>query len=381
MGEETTPSDLGHLRSRIDTLDADLVRLLNERASVSVNIGLAKQKAAKTGKAADDHIHRPSREKQIYDRLETLNHGPLPTPAIQAIFREVMSASISLQRETTIAFLGPRGTYTHQVAFNRFGDSVQYVAQDTIEDVFDAVESGSVTYGVVPFENSRFGSVQATLDRFCTSSGGVQIRAEAYLPVQHSLLVNKGTSQSQIRRVYSHQQGFGQCQSYISQHLRGVERINVSSTAHAADLASREPGSAAICSPACAALYGLDVVATGIEDAKDNTTRFFIIGNTSDSPSADDRTLLSFTVDHRQPGALADALSVLKTHNINLTKIDSRPSGQRPWHFFFFIEMTGHMHNENVASAIDDMKAYCLDMRILGSYPSQRPPAEAGAII
>ncbi|KAJ3005502.1 hypothetical protein HKX48_000643 [Thoreauomyces humboldtii] len=356
--EGKNSSDLGHLRSRIDSLDSDLVRLLNERASISVNIGLAKQKAAKTGAPADEHIHRPSREKQIYDRLETLNHGPLPTAAVQAIFREVMSASISLQRETTIAFLGPRGTYTHEVAFKRFGDSVAYVAQDTIADVFDAVESGSVTYGVVPFENSRFGSVQATLDRFVVAAGSgtgppggegkVQIRAEHYLP------------------------GFGQCQKYINQNLRGVEVVHVSSTAHAADIASRETGAAAICSSACADLYGLDIMDLSIEDAKDNTTRFFILGNASDSPSKDDRTLLSFTVDHRQPGALCDALSVLKLYDINLTKIDSRPSGQRPWHFFFFIEMTGHMENENVRKAIEDMKAYCLDIRVLGSYPSER---------
>ncbi|KAJ3150239.1 hypothetical protein HDU89_003328 [Geranomyces variabilis] len=382
-GHQQAPSDLATLRSRIDSLDESLVALLNERASVSVNIGLAKQKAATVGGLpADDHIHRPSREKQIYDRLETLNHGPLPTPAIQSIFREVMSASISLQRTTTIAFLGPRGTYTHQVAYARFGDSVQYVAQGTIDEVFNAVESRRVTYGVVPFENSKFGSVVQTLDRFCAgaSAPSVQIRAEHYLAVSHALLVNRGTGKSQIKRVYSHPQGFGQCQAYIARNLRGVEQVNVASTARAAEIAAGEEGAAAICRSACAGLFGLEVVDEAIEDAKDNTTRFFIIGDTSDSPSADDRTLVSFTVDHRQAGALCDALAVLKEHGINLTKIDSRPSGQRPWHFFFFIEMTGHMANENVASAIEGLKAHCLDVRVLGSYPSQRPKADNGGL-
>ncbi|TPX64480.1 hypothetical protein SpCBS45565_g05877 [Spizellomyces sp. 'palustris'] len=378
MSEQPPASDLQRLRHRIDGLDADIVRLLNERASVSVNIGLAKSKEAKTGRAADEHIHRPSREIQIYDRLETLNPGPLPTPAIQSIFREIMSASISLQREITIAFLGPRGTYTHQVACERFGDSVQYAAQETIADVFDAVESGAATYGVVPFENSTFGSVQATLDRFAKSVGGVKIRAEHYLGVHHALLVNSGTGRAQVRKVYSHPQGFGQCQAYLSQHLRGVERINVSSTAHAAELAAREPGAAAICSSLCASLYGLDILAHNIEDAKDNTTRFFIIGNASDNPSGNDRTLLFFTVDHRQPGALCDALGVLKKYGINLTKIDSRPSGQRPWHYYFFIELDGHVENDGVRMALEGLKEFCLDIKMLGSYPSQKPAAEDG---
>ena len=181
-----------------------------------------------------------------------------------------MSASISLQRTTTIAYLGPRGTYTHQVAYERFGDSMQYVAQGTIEEVFDAVESGRVTYGVVPFENSRYGSVVQTLDRFCAgaSAPAVQIRAEHYLAVSHSLLVNRGTGKSQIRKVYSHPQGFGQCQSYLAQNLRGVEQVNVSSTARAAELAAAEDGAAAICSSACAGIFGLDVVDHAIEDTK-----------------------------------------------------------------------------------------------------------------
>ncbi|KAI8823106.1 Prephenate dehydratase-domain-containing protein [Fimicolochytrium jonesii] len=372
---QDTPGELPRLRARVDTLDAELVRLLNERASISVGIGLAKRKdAEKTGGVADEHIHRPSREMQIYERLETLNSGPLPTSAIQSIFREVMSASISLQKETTIAFLGPRGTYSHQAAFERFGDSCQYVEQETIKDVFDAVAGGSVTYGVVPFENSRFGSVQPTLDVFCALPGGkVQIRAEHYLAVHHVLLRNKDTTRGQIRKIYSHAQGFGQCQTFLNQHMRGVERVNVSSTAKAAELASREHGAAAICSLGCASIYGLDVEEKNIEDAADNTTRFFILGNASDMPSGNDRTLVFFTVDHRQPGALCDALNTLKTRNINLTKIDSRPSGQRPWHYFFFLELTGHMADEQVKAALADMNAFCLDITMLGSYPAQQP--------
>ncbi|KAI9098299.1 Prephenate dehydratase-domain-containing protein [Phlyctochytrium arcticum] len=371
MSDQAAQS-LAHIRQKIDTLDADLVRLLNERAQLSVNVGLAKQKAAKVDGPQNEHIHRPGRELQIYERLETLNYGPLPTTSVQAIFREIMSASISLQKKTTIAFLGPRGTYSHQVAFARFGDSIQYVEQETIADVFDSVATGVTNYGVVPFENSRFGSVQETLDAF-VSVKGAMIRAEHYLPVRHALLGHAGSSKDQIRKIYSHSQGFGQCQKFLATNYRGVERINVSSTAQAAELASREPSSAAICSQMCAAMYGLVVHEESVEDAKDNTTRFLIIGDASDAPTGKDHTLLYFTVDHRQPGALCDVLNVIKSFHINLTRIDSRPSGQRPWHYNFFIELDGHHQDPNVGAALEQMKQFCLDIRVLGSYPSQKP--------
>ncbi|KAJ3035411.1 hypothetical protein HDV00_004009 [Rhizophlyctis rosea] len=205
---DLTTLDLASLRSRIDAIDAELVRLLNERANVSINIGLAKKKAAQNAGVnwEKEHIHIPSREKQVYERIEKINHGPLTTSSLQSIFREIMSASIALQRGVIIAFLGPRGTYSYEVAYKRFGDSVQYAELATIEDVFDAVESGAATYGVVPFENSTHGSVVQTLDRFIASKGLSSIRAESFLDIHHSLLGAPGTTKDQIKKVLSHVQ-------------------------------------------------------------------------------------------------------------------------------------------------------------------------------
>lgn len=248
--------------------------------------------------------------------------------AIQAIFREIMSASISLQKDVSIAYLGPPGTFSHQAAFLRFGDSVSYSQQATIRDVFQAVSSGTVTYGIVPFENSTHGSVSQSLDGFMQFNT-VRIRAESYLPVRHCLLSN--SPMQSIKRVYSHPEAFGQCSHFINDHLAGIELVNVASTAHAAEIASKEPNTAAICSIACRDIYNLKVIEENIEDMTNNTTRFFVIGNKSEASTGHDRTLISFTLDHRQPGALCDALNAIKQQNINLTKIDSRPVKTRAW--------------------------------------------------
>ncbi|KAJ3408847.1 hypothetical protein HDV05_004738 [Chytridiales sp. JEL 0842] len=368
-------ADLPSLRTRIDSLDSQLVNLLNERAQVSINIGLAKRKAKEIESGGVDdsqnaHVHIPAREIAVYERLKGLNHGPLTNEAVEAIYREIMSASISLQKEIVIAYLGPRGSYTQTAAYQRFGDSVAYSDQHSIQDVIDAVENKTVTYGVVPFENSTFGSVTQTLDAFINSNG-VMIRAEHYMAVHHCLL--SVSTLSAVKKVYSHPQALGQVSKWLQKHLPGIEKVSVASTSLAAEMAAKEPGTAAISNIKCAEIYHLKVLASNIEDQKENTTRFFVIGDSVEASTGNDKSLMYFTVDHRQPGALCDALIVLKRNNINLTKIDSRPSGQSPWHYFFLVEMTGHMHDKNVQEALKDMQQFCLHIRVLGSYPDQRP--------
>ncbi|KAJ3119919.1 hypothetical protein HK100_000106 [Physocladia obscura] len=385
--------DLPVLRSRIDALDSQLVDLLNERAQVSINIGLAKRKtpdaennnelnngnnAITNSNTNSEHVHQPAREIKVYERVKRLNHGPLADGAIEAIYREIMSASISLQRQITVAFLGPRGSYTAQVAQLRFGDSVAYSDLPQIPDVIQAVSSKTVTYGVVPIENSTMGNVDATLDSLVkatrneTNGGTVRIRAEHYLPIHHCLL-SKCSEKSQIKKVYSHAQSIGQTSQWYETNLKGIERIAVSSNSAAAVLASKEVGAAAICGEQCAEMYELHVIERNIEDKKNNTTRFFILGDKCEPPSGNDKTTAYFTVDHRKPGALVDALNVLKIHQINLTKMDSRPSGGVAWNYFFFVEFTGHYADENVSNALKEMEAYCLLITVLGSYPDQGP--------
>ncbi|KAI9209257.1 Prephenate dehydratase-domain-containing protein [Polychytrium aggregatum] len=369
---EPPAQDLTGLRLKIDAVDQSLVNLLNERANISIGIGMAKRAEMKRKGLSEDeqktHVHIPAREVEVYQKIKSLNHGPLSDDAVHAIYREIMSASISLQKDVTIAFLGPKGTFTHQVAYERFGDSVGYSEQTTIADVFAAVDSGAATYGVVPFENSTFGSVTQTLDSFIINN--VQVRAEDYLSIHHCLLGN--TPLEHVKRIYSHPEAFGQCQRWLKENAPHAERITVASTGLAAEMAAKEKNAAAICSRVCSELYGVDIIEKNIEDLKNNTTRFFIIGDKSESPTKDDRTLMYFTVDHRQPGALCDALNVIKNKNINLTKIDSRPSRQRLWHYIFFIEMEGHVDNTNVREAVSELKNFCLDVKILGSYPNHR---------
>ncbi|KAG0174100.1 hypothetical protein DFQ28_009727 [Apophysomyces sp. BC1034] len=365
-------SDLPSLRKKIDSLDTTLVNILNERARVSLDIGAAKRHA-EAGKESqtneETHVYMPGREKEIYAKLGRLNSGPLKDDSLHAIFREIMSASIALQKNVSIAYLGPPGTFSHQAAYQRLGDSVAYVPQEQISDVFEAVEKGRTTYGIVPFENSTFGTVVETLD--CSIKTSVRVRAEAYLTVHQCLLSN--TTLDKITKVYSHAQGLGQTQSWLSRHIPDAKRISVKSTAEAARQAALETGAAAVCSEICANLYGLEVVARDIEDGASNTTRFLIIGTSSDNATADDHTLIRFTVDHRQPGALCDGLKVFKDYDLNLFKIDSRPSGQRPWHYVFFVECSGHAQKEAVQMAVRDLNKFCLDVVVLGSFPNQRP--------
>ncbi|KAJ1553120.1 hypothetical protein HK096_009141, partial [Nowakowskiella sp. JEL0078] len=325
------------LRTKIDSIDSRIVSLLNERALVSVNLKDPKKLNELPNSASqmdiDSHPHVPARELAIYDNLKKLNaNGPLPQEALQSIYREIMSASISLQHKVSVAYLGPTGTYCHQAAIERFGDNLVFIPQTTIADIFTATEEGTTTYGVIPFENSTFGSVVQTLDRFIQAPlknigvgashvvrAKVQVRADHFLTIHHCLLSNAADISS-IKRVYSHPEALGQCQRWLDSNLRHAERSTVSSTSRAAELASSETDSAAICSIVCSDLYGIKIVAKNIEDLKTNTTRFFILGATSDSRLPDSsqeslpyRTLLFFTVDHRQPGALCDALAILKS--------------------------------------------------------------------
>ncbi|KAI8984385.1 Prephenate dehydratase-domain-containing protein [Mycotypha africana] len=361
-------ADLNALRKKIDSLDSTLVNILNERARVSLDIGAAKKRESPDVVIDDVQVYRPGREKEIYEKLSRINAGPLNDDSLHAIFREIMSASIALQKDVSIAYLGPPGTFSQQAAYKRLGDSVAYIPQKQIDDVFESVEKGQSTYGIVPFENSSFGSVVETLDRFIHTTA--QVRAETYLTIHQCLLSN--SKLEDITKVYSHSQGIGQTQKWLSTHLPAARRISVQSTAEAAKKAALETGAAAICSEICADIYGLEVVAKNIEDVAANTTRFLIIGTASDSPTKDDHTLISFTVDHRQPGALCDGLKVFKDYGLNLFKIDSRPNGQRLWHYVFFVECSGHYEDEEIKQALKKLEEYCLDIVVLGSFPNQR---------
>ena len=284
---------LEELRTRIDDVDQRLVHLLNERACLSIEIGESKR--GKHGDPSRD-VYRPSRERVVFQRISELNGGPLPDSAVTAIYREIMSASLSLQCDVSIGFLGPAGTFSHQASLDRFGASVHYSPFESIAAVFAAVERGCVTYGVVPFENSTCGVIAATCNALSSFSG--HVRAETYLSVRHALLSNAPADA--IKRIYSHGEAFGQCANFLARRFPDAELVSVASTAVAASRASVEDGAAAIASPMCAQMYTIGVVEDDVSDKAVNSTRFLVLGKECDARTGRDRSLAEVCVDARR---------------------------------------------------------------------------------
>lgn len=358
-GDKTsrTETKMDDWRKRIDALDQELVRLLNERAQAVVKIGQLKREKG-------DGAYSPAREKEVFQRIKGLSKGPFPADGLTAVYREIMSASIALERETRIAYLGPEATFTHLAARGRFGGSVVYQPHETVADIFRAVQNEQANYGVVPIENSTEGAVTHTMDQLVDTQ--LKICAEIYLPVKHHLLAN--CARKEIQQIYSHPQVFGQCRLWLSENMRQVELLPVSSTARAAAKAAQEPHSAAIASALAVDLYGIDIVEQNIQDRSDNITRFLVVGKQSSPPTGDDKTSIFFAIKHKV-GALYEALGVLRKFGINMTRIESRPSRQKAWEYYFFVDFEGHVEDQHVKDAIAGFSEHCLLMHVLGSYP------------
>ena len=349
---------LKRLRSQVDSIDGQILKLLNKRAAVILKIGKAK---GKSGQPA----YVPDRERKVYDNIISKNKGPMPKEALKAIFREIMSGSLRLERPLKIAYLGPELTFTHLASMEKFGSSVGYIDCGTITDVFSEVEKSRADYGVVPIENSIEGAVNHTLDMFADSN--LKICSEVYLEVSHSLLsIEK--SKTSIRRVYSKREVFGQCRLWLEANLPRVELKEVSSTARAAEIAAREKGSACIASECAAGKYGLRALYNSIEDSEHNVTRFLVIGKNEARPTGKDKMSLMFSVKDRA-GALHDMLVPFKRYGINLTKIESRPSRIRAWEYYFFVDLEGHYSQAKVQKALSELKRSASFVKILGSYP------------
>ncbi|KAJ1983128.1 prephenate dehydratase [Dimargaris cristalligena] len=277
----------------------------------------------------------------------------------------------------TVAFLGPPGSFTHQAALNYFANpsAHELVAETTIEAVVTAVEQGTTTFGVVPFENSSAGSVQPTLDRLLLSArtfpGRIHIIDQYYLPIHQCLLARDDLlTLADVTQVYSHPMGFSQCSQWLLQHLPHAERVEVTSTSKAAELAALNPGTVAIGSQATTQLYKVRVWLPNIEDQSDNVTRFFVLHQSPGRPTAEDRTYLYFTLDHSKPGSLCQALDAFRVGHLNLSKIDTRPSHLQPWHFYFMVECDGHYSQARVKAVVAALQSVCEKVGVLGSYSS-----------
>lgn len=354
-------ADIGELRKKIDALDDSILELLNQRARFVKEVGKVKAH----GKS---EFYVPNREKEIYDRLTNNNKGPFSNEAIKAIFREIISASLALEHPLKIAFLGPQATYTHLASIKQFGHSAELVPVKSISDVFEEVERGEANYGVVPIENSTEGIVTHTLDMFVDSN--LQIVAEVMLEISHFLLSKNGRIE-EIKKVYSHPQPIAQCRNWLAKNLPNVPVIETASTAVAAQMVANEPDAAAIASEFAASIYDLKVVRKRIEDNVNNFTRFLVIGKKSPEKSGSDKTSLMFAVKD-ESGALYRMLEPFSKHNINLTKVESRPMKTRAWEYIFFLDMEGHISEPNLKEAVDELSKICLFLKVLGSYPRSK---------
>jgi chorismate mutase / prephenate dehydratase len=344
-------------RKAIDKLDGQIVKLLNERTRHILAIGEIKLKAGQ-------EIYAPHREQAVLKRVCRLNAGPIRNESLQAIYREIMSSALSLEKSLKVAYLGPEATFTHQAAIRRFGSSLRYSPQKTINDVFTEITRNRADYGVVPVENSTEGVVTHTLDMFVDSD--VKIVAQIVLPVQHCLLSN--WRRSQIQKLFAHPQALGQCRVWLQNNLPRVEIIETSSNARSAELAARERRSAAVAGILAAEKYQMDVLEYDIQDNAYNATRFIVLGRQSTPPTGHDRTSILISVADKV-GALHSTLAAFRRFRVNMTKIESRPSKRKAWEYLFFIDVEGHAEDRKVASALQELAAHCNLVKVLGSYP------------
>lgn len=352
--------ELDPLRKKIDQIDAEVIRLLNERVRHAAEIGRIKRERGAP-------IFVASREEQVFERLCSLNQGPLDSEAIRAIYREVISAAIALEKPMTIAYLGPEATFTHQAAVKKFGSSIEYLDVPAIPDVFHTVAKGEADYGVIPIENSTGGSVLDSMDMFFESD--LKICAQIFLTITQNLI--SLSPLDQIRKVYSKDQGITQCRNWLHAHLPKASLHNCDSTTMAVKIAKEDPSCAAIASALAADLYQVPVVVENIQDRSDNTTRFLVIGRESSGYVENVKFKSSFLVSIRdEVGALEHALSVFSRRGLNLSKIESRPSGKAAWEYCFFIDVNGHYEEPPVAEAVKELREKNPFVKWLGSYPA-----------
>jgi chorismate mutase/prephenate dehydratase len=345
-------------RKAIDKLDAEIVRLLNERTQHVLQIGEIKLKAG-------EEIYAPHREQAVLDRICKLNSGPITNDSLRAIYREVMSSALSLEKSMTIAFLGPEATFTHEAAIRRFGSSLKYAPQNSIADVFTDVIRQRADYGVVPVENSTEGVVTHTLDMFVDSN--LKIVAQIILKIDQCLVSR--FKREQIQKFYVHPQTLAQCRVYLHKNFPNAEIIETSSNSRSVDFASREKNSAAIAGVLAAEKYKVPVLEHSVQDNAANATRFLVLGRQCSPPTGRDRTSLMLSIKD-EVGALHKALAPFRKYKLNMTKIESRPSKRKAWEYFFFVDCDGHMVDKKVAKAIGDLESVCNFVKVLGSYPN-----------
>ncbi len=357
--KQAARDEMEEIRAEIDSVDEEIVRLLDRRARLARRIGEIKQREGL-------EAYAPARERAVLDRVAALSAGDFPKQGLQAVFREVISSSISLEACLKVAYLGPEATFTHEAALRAFGTSVELEPQATVAEVFARVERGEAEHGVVPVENSMEGAVTHTLDELMNSP--LKICGEVYLPVSQNL-ISKAVSLEDVRVICSHPMALSQAAAWLRRELPAARLEEVESTGEAARRAAREPRVAAVGSVLAADQLGLNVLARNIQDARTNATRFIVLGRAWAGRTGKDKTSVVFSVKDR-PGVLRDALSAFAEQGINLTRIESRPSRKRAWTYVFFADFEGHPEEERVQRALEALEEHCPYVSLIGAYPT-----------
>jgi chorismate mutase / prephenate dehydratase len=350
--------ELERLRAAIDRVDDGILASLNERAGLARAIG-----TLKVGQA-----YRPERVAQVLARIKERNAGPLADETVALVFSEIMSACLALERPITVAYLGPKGTFSERAALKHFGHAAEAMPSASIDEVFRAVESGAADFCIVPVENSTEGAVGRSLDLMPQTQ--MKVCGEVVLRIHHHLMAKAAPREfGDIRRVFSHGQSLAQCHEWLNTNLPHVERIAVSSNAEAARRAAEEAGSAAVAGEMAAEHYGLEILASNIEDEPNNTTRFLILGDYEPKPSGRDKTSMVLSARNRA-GAVYEMLTPFATRGVSMTKFESRPSRVALWDYLFFVDIEGHRSDANVAAALEEVAKIAGYLKVLGSYPT-----------
>lgn len=356
---ENVPRSLEEIRGEIDALDDSLIEILNKRASLAQEVGKLKQVGQRP-------FFTPERERQIFESLKERNKGPLRDNQLIGVFREIISAARAAEKVPSVAYWGPEGTFTHMAALQTFGTSSDFVAEETIEDVFFSVDHDKADYGVLPIENSVAGVVPQTLDMFPQTN--VKICAETYVPIHHHL-VSRAEKLEEIKIVYAGPQPAGQCRRWLRSNLPNAQVMEVVPTAAAAARALEDPTGAAIANKLGAQTVGIPVLVEHIQDNPNNRTRFIVIGFNEPAKTGSDKTSLMFSLRNR-PGELYHALGAFVQEGVNLMMIESRPAQRAAFEYIFYADCVGHRTDDNLQRAIGKLKGHALETVLLGSYPA-----------
>jgi chorismate mutase/prephenate dehydratase len=359
---ETLEQQLLPLRKRIDTLDEQILELLNERARTAQAVGHVKEAFD-----VDGPVLKPEREAMVIRRLQALNAGPFTPQAVDAVWTQIISTCRGLERVLSVAYLGPQGSFSEQAALEHFGHAVARISCESFDEVFRAVEAGQADVGIVPVENSTEGAVNRTLDLLLNSP--LKVLGERSIKIHHNLLSQTGSLDG-VTRVMAHPQALAQCQAWLTRHCPGLSRDAASSNAEAARIASTDPTVAAIAGLTAASAWNLQVIASGIQDDPQNQTRFLAVGNIETLPTGDDKTSVILAVPNR-PGAVYDMLAPLAKNGVSMTRLESRPARTGQWEYYFYVDVLGHRNEPAVEQALAELKKQVAFFKVLGSYPRQ----------